>query len=229
MGMQYCIILTALFFSFCGHTQTLHTNLQFSLNVKEEPIEVGKNYYAPFLEDSVHFEVIKFYISNLQFFQDQQMVAALDKTHILIDAEKPASMSITLPKVKFNKIKFNIGVDSLTNVSGAFGGDLDPTNGMYWTWQSGYINFKIEGITESCPARNHLFQFHLGGYQYPFNTLQKVELDIKDSKVIYINVANDKLLEQIDLQKITQVMSPNQTALKVSQLLPSIFSLQEGE
>jgi hypothetical protein len=226
--MKYFIALSVLLFSLCGHAQLMHRGLHFNLEMEGQSIEVGKKYYSSFMKDSVHFEVVKFYISNLQFFQDQQMVAALEKKYLLIDAEKSASMSISLPKVAFNKIKFNIGIDSLTNVSGAFGGDLDPTKGMYWTWQSGYINFKLEGITESCPASNNLFQFHLGGYQYPFNALQKIVLDVKQVKGTYINVAIDELLAQINLQKTYQVMSPNQKALEVSELLPSIFSIQRN-
>ena len=82
---------------------------------------------------------------------------------------------------RHDKIKFNLGIDSLTNVSGVMGGDLDPTKGMYWTWQSGYINFKMEGSSAVCPTRNHEFQFHIGGYQDPFYAMQTLELEVKNS------------------------------------------------
>jgi len=44
-------------------------------------------------------------------------------------------------------------VDSLANVSGAMSNDLDATKGMYWSWQSGFINLKIEGKSASCKTR----------------------------------------------------------------------------
>ena len=57
------------------------------------------------------------------------------------------------------------------------GGDLDPTKGMYWAWQSGYINFKMEGSCSQCLATKNNFEFHLGGYQQPFYAMQTIELN----------------------------------------------------
>ena len=72
----------------------------------------------------------------------------------------PSSLALQIPSnIPFSKLKFQLGIDSLTNVSGAMGGDLDPTKGMYWTWQSGYINMKIEGKSNSCKTRKNQFQF----------------------------------------------------------------------
>jgi hypothetical protein len=66
----------------------------------------------------------------------------------LIDFDENDSNALCLEipdDIEFDAIQFNLGLDSLTNVSGALGGDLDPTKGMYWTWQNGYVNFKLQG------------------------------------------------------------------------------------
>ena len=84
--------------------------------------------------------------------------------------------------MRFNTIAFNLGIDSITNVSGAQGGDLDPTKGMYWAWQSGFINIKLQGTSNSCPPPKNEFEFHLGGYQYPFNSLQTIILKTGNEK-----------------------------------------------
>jgi hypothetical protein len=226
--MKFYFLEIILFFSLYALAQR-ESSIQFCPTINYQITELGTNYYLPAIKDSIKIEALKFYISNVQFFHDEKKVAELDKKYWLVDIEKPESLTAPLPNPisNFNKINFNIGIDSLTNVSGAFGGDLDPTNGMYWTWQSGYINFKLEGVTNICPARNHLFQFHLGGYQAPFDALQNVELKIGEGSEIKINVAIDYLFAQIDLEKTFQIMSPNQQAVEMARLVASVFSISK--
>ena len=186
--------------------------------------------YASSIGDSIAIETLRFYISNVQLFKNDALVYALPQKHLLIDMEVPESMQIHLPEqaeLRYDKIKFNIGVDSVTSVSGAFGGDLDPTNGMYWTWQSGYINFKLEGKTPLCPARKHQFQYHIGGYQPPYNTLQTVELVVSNSKKIRLEMALDQLLTQVNVSENFQVMSPNQQAVDMAEVIATIFTITE--
>lgn len=206
--------------------QSSQRTIEFKLSINHQAITVDKKYFNHSLSDSIHFDAIRFYISNIQFFQEEELLATLEKKHHLIDLENLESLTIVLEKnanSDFNKIKFDLGIDSLTNVSGAFGGDLDPTNGMYWTWQSGYINFKMEGVTPSCPARKNLFQFHLGGYQTPFANVQSVTLDVFDKKNIVIELPIDQFLEKINLKETYQIMSSNQQAVDMAQLIASLF------
>lgn len=198
--------------------------------INQHVAELGEKYYISSLDDSVTFETIKFYLGNLQFFQGKERIGAMDKKYLLIDVEKPASLLIPIPSdiaENLSSISFDLGIDSLTSVSGVFGGDLDPTNGMYWTWQSGYINVKLEGKADKCPARNHVFQFHLGGYQAPFKTQQKVELDIANTKDIQLNIALDRFLSQINLLENHKIMSPNAKAIEAAQYFMSTFSTSE--
>jgi hypothetical protein len=101
----------------------------------------------------------------------------------LVDLSVTPSLALGLdvPKtLPFNRLKCNLGIDSLTNEAGAMGGDLDPTKGMYWAWQSGYVNFKMEGKSPICPTWKHKFQLHLGGYLAPFNALQTLDFKVKN-------------------------------------------------
>ncbi len=179
------------------------------------------------LED-LSIETLRFYISGIAFYRGDKSVFTLANSFHLIDAAEPSSLAIQFEvpqSLSFTHIQFNIGIDSLTNISGALGGDLDPTKGMYWTWQSGYINFKLEGVAERSPARHHRFQFHIGGYQAPFESVQTVKLAIKNKTAIEIQVAIDKWLDSIDLGETYQIMSPNADAMKMAQLLPFIYSI----
>ena len=95
-------------------------------------------------------------------------------------------------------------------------------HGMYWSWRSGYINFKCEGVSSSCPSRNNAFMFHIGGFQAPFNTIQSVSLPVySDTVVLQID-----LTPLLTLSSITQnyeVMSPSAKAMTFANQFPSLF------
>ncbi|MFT4532730.1 MAG: hypothetical protein ACI9P5_000074 [Saprospiraceae bacterium] len=173
---------------------------------------------------------LKFYVSKIGFSN------SLDGDWIgkgschLLDMEKPKSMKIVLQipdTLQVNSLCFNLGVDSLINVSGAMSGDLDPMQGMYWAWQSGYINFKLEGKSDKCPARKNKFQFHLGGFLAPYNTLQKVTLPIVIKDEIFVVLDIGELIEAVDVSKTHEIMSPRSEAVSMAQKVASLFKIVE--
>jgi hypothetical protein len=131
--------------------------------------------------ESIQFDNIRFYLSNIEFVREDKSVIKDTATAHLIDVFEPNTLKIDLQKIDFSQVKtmrFNIGIDSSTNVSGALGGDLDPQKGMYWAWQSGYINMKIEGRSPQCKSRKNVFQYHIGGYLQPNYSIRSVELPV---------------------------------------------------
>jgi hypothetical protein len=136
-------------------------------------------------------------------------------TYRLLDAEHPERMVVHVPSLTDHML---LGVDSATNVSGAFGGDLDPTNGMYWTWQSGYINVKVEGRSPAAPGG--VFELHLGGYAAPHATAQWVELPVRTGRCA-IDV--QRLMESVDLTGHAHVMSPGPEAMRLSRAAATMF------
>ena len=178
----------------------------------------------------LQIEKLQFYISQVRLYDGDEVVFSEENSFHLLDAAAAESLTIPLELPKelvYTQVRFHLGLDSLCNVSGAMGGDLDPTKGMYWTWQSGYINFKLEGNAAHCPARKNRFQFHIGGYQAPYNTLQEIKLETAASQHIQIQINLDHFFEQVDLSKTYQVMSPNEEALQLAPLVASIFSILE--
>jgi hypothetical protein len=191
-------------------------------------LELNKQYFIVNSTDSIQIETLKFYISNMEFYNTEQLVFKEKNSFHLIDAEDSTTFNLMInlePNINFNQIKFNIGIDSITNYGGAMGGDLDPTKGMYWTWQNGYINFKIEGKSNLSIAKSNDFVFHLGGYQNEFSTLQTIQLPVQNSQVIPINMAIDKWIYEIDLAKQNHIMSPSKEAVILSNKLSAIFSV----
>lgn len=182
----------------------------------------------PKVSTQTQIEVLRLYISKVELFHEQSLVFSEENSFHLLDAEDKSSMSFSLDvpsHLTYTHLKFQIGVDSVTNTSGAMGGDLDPIHGMYWSWQSGYINFKLEGTAKDCPARKNRFQYHIGGYQYPFNTIQAVTLEVLDKKEIAIQMNLDEIFKTIDVANSYQIMSPNQTSVDFSNLLTTIFAV----
>lgn len=206
-------------------SQDNSVTIKFTPTFNNAILEIDKKYQFQGKDLEIH--TLKFYVSSIEFHQNQQKLGIFTKKYHLIDLENPESLILHQPNnIKFNKITFDLGIDSTTNVSGAFGEDLDPTNGMYWTWQSGYINFKLEGKSKLCPSRNNLFSYHIGGYQYPFNSLQKICLPITnttDITVINIEIDIETLLKNINLTQTFEVMSPNQKAMEIAKNIVSVF------
>lgn len=171
-------------------------------------------------------DALRFYISNIRFYKNDSIVYQEQKSFHLCDAAIPNSNRFMMNKsenIAYDKVQFDIGIDSSTNVSGAMGGALDPTNGMYWTWQSGYINFKLEGRSNNCNTRNHEFQFHLGGYSSPYNSLQTVTFNLKNLRDIVLIIDVDHILNNVDLSKQNHIMSPSGDAVMLSKIVAQSF------
>jgi hypothetical protein len=206
-------------------TSTLHFTTTFGNN-----IFIPNNQYCLLNElDSIKIETFKMYISSIELYDVNKMVWKEENSFHLLDAANSSTLNIFLKipsQIKYNQIKFNVGVDSLTNVSGAMGGDLDPTKGMYWTWQSGYINVKIEGKSNVCNTKGNQFQLHLGGYQAPFNSLQQVVLSTIGAENIQVSFNLKKFLNEINLSENNQIMSPGNKAVSISKSMVQNFSIQ---
>jgi hypothetical protein len=189
-------------------------------------IHLDDTFYRLKSGDSIKFETLKFYISAIELLSNDKIVWKEENSFHLIDASNEKSLQLLLQtpsNMSATKIKFSLGIDSITNVSGAMGGDLDPTKGMYWTWQSGYINFKLEGTSNLCKTRNNEFQFHLGGYQFPFNAFQTIILNLSPNKNIDIFIDLEMLMNNIDLSVESNILSPCKEAVLLSKKSSGIF------
>ncbi|WP_298154669.1 MbnP family protein [Flavobacterium sp.] len=204
--------------------------LKCDIRFGEKPLALHQHYVSR--NDTLQFTMLKFYLSALEFtFADGTIFKEKDSYH-LIDIENSPSLQIVVPSTDnspISTIRFAVGVDGGANESGANGGDLDLQNGMYWAWQSGYINFKMEGKSNSCKTRNSEFQFHIGGYQQPFNAFRTIELPAVTSKDpskidLIINLA--KLFDNIALAKINSVMVPGKNAMAIADMFKEVFSIE---
>lgn len=199
-------------------------SLIFHPNYNQQTLN-SEVYYKLNSTDSIQITSFKFYVSQLELINGTKTVWIEKGSFHLIDAFDKKTLVLSFPSdITFTKIKFQLGIDSLTNVLGAMGGDLDPTKGMYWTWQSGYINFKLEGNSNLCKTRHNEFQFHLGGYQQPFDCLQTVFIPMKSSSSITLDMDVAKFLKDLSLSQLHHIMSPSKEAVDLSEKIIESFT-----
>jgi len=195
------------------------------INVIVSPIVKSKDNSSSSNIGSIAVTNLKFYLTKISLTKSQKTVWQEENSYHLIDISNPKSLDFVLnlsKNIYFDAIHFLFGTDSLINISGVMGGDLDPIKGMYWAWNSGYINFKLEGEKNTIP-----FEFHLGGYTPPFQTVQKIKLKTNSKNNLIIELDIIKFLKQLDLTTQKKIMSPGKEAQQLAIMLSTLFSIRE--
>ncbi len=200
-----------------------------------QPLVLADRLYGTPAGDSLYVDLLRFYLTALQLEGEGSDYREQDSYH-LVDAEDSSSQTIVLqhvPAGRYATLRFTVGTDSLTNVSGAMGGDLDPTRGMYWAWNTGYINVKLEGRSNACPTLHHAFEFHIGGYMPPNQTARRLvlplnKLAIRENKTTSIRVIADlaQFFGPVQLATTNQVMIPSRIAAQLADYFQRVFTVE---
>lgn len=218
-------ILFTQFFLFEKTEQKRSIHCQVLTNFNQDTLKLEKQYQIN--DDDYQYEQIQFYISHLKWYRENQLVFEEPNSVHLIDVDDNSSWSwkLEMPQnIEFDEISFDLGIDSLTNVSGAFSGALDPIHGMYWAWQSGYINAKIEGVSPACSTRNHKFQFHIGGYSGNNNACQHLRFK-HSTPNLNLKFDLQLFMQQINLKQQNQLMIPCPEAVQLAKKMAASFSI----
>ena len=123
----------------------------------------------------------QYYISNIAFYNNTtNRWETLDGQYYLVSIASDSSRTINL-KVSnrnYSQLRFLLGVDSTRNVSGVQSGALDPLNGMFWTWNSGYIMAKLEGRSNVSTAPANSMSYHIGGFRTGENAARTITFNL---------------------------------------------------
>jgi hypothetical protein len=131
--------------------------------------------------DTFTVSTFNYYISNIKLTATDNSVYTETESYHLVKAEDAESMQFTLanvPAKNYSSITFMIGVDSARNMAGAQTGALDPSNGHFWSWNSGYIMAKLEGNSPQSTAVGNGILFHVGGFTGVNSVLKTVTLPL---------------------------------------------------
>ena len=188
----------------------------------KKPLEL-QHVYLTQNNDSISFSTLKIYFSDFHF--KDKISGRITSIDTLIFYDLADSSTHTLfneiSLINFESVGFTLGLDSSKNVSGELENAYDPLLGMYWAWNTGYINLKIMGESSTVPTNSQEFEFHLGGYRSPFATAQTIQVDLNDQ---YIYFDLEKLFsESINLSKNHHIMLPCKDAFLISQGLSACF------
>jgi hypothetical protein len=221
----FTCIFIAMLFTQGANAQEENRTLNFQPVFNGKELVLDSSYFRS--GDTVRITQLRFYISSVEFLKGDSVTWRESPSYHLLDFSIPSSLTLPLTTSagSFDRVRFNLGIDSMTNVSGAQGGDLDPTKAMYWTWQSGYINFKLEGHSSLCQSINNEFLYHLGGYQFPFSALQNIMLTTGEAKEITIRLDLSKFLTPELLTSHTFIMSPGEKAVAMAGKIKTAFSI----
>ncbi len=211
-----------LFFLSFGYSLNCYGQLSIIPTWNIKPLEL-QHVYLTQNNDSISFSTLKMYFSDFRF-KDKisGRITSID-TLIFYDLADSSTISLfnELSLINFESVAFTLGLDSSKNVSGELENAYDPLLGMYWAWNTGYINLKIMGESSAVPTNSHEFEFHLGGYRSPFATAQTIQIDLNDQ---YIYFDLEKLFsENIKLTKNHHILMPCKDAFLISQGLSACF------
>lgn len=177
----------------------------------------------------IHFKKFRFYLSSFQFYHQGKPLELSEQNYLInADSANLVQLNLSVPKDKaFDSISFMIGIDSAKLEQGIQGGALDPLHGMYWTWQSGYINIKMEGAYKYQNTIQH-FQWHIGGYRWPYQSA--LTLGCRANPNTNINLEIDLFQFAIaSLKRVSNnVMSPGKMAHQLSQNFSKCIRIQSA-
>ncbi len=152
--------------------------LLFKPVVDNMPLLLDSATYTNAWKETYSVNAFKFYVSGFRLIDTasgpEQPVNA--GAYFLIDASDSATWMVKLSAPagrRYNCISFTIGVDSAHNVGGAQTGALDPVNGMFWTWNSGYVMAKLQGQSAVSSLVNNKMEYHIGGFRGPTSVLRQ--------------------------------------------------------
>ncbi|HEY0271558.1 MAG TPA: MbnP family protein [Chitinophaga sp.] len=221
-----------------GVTGSNTIQLSISNIVNGKPMVLNDSTYYNAVGEAFTVTAFKYYLSNFSLLTTDGKTITLPKSYFLVNQADSNSCKLALsgiPDGAYQSLSFLIGVDSLTNAAGPQTGALDVVNGMYWAWNSGYINAKFEGTSPASTATAHLLQFHIGGFMAPSNTIRKVSLDLAQPQIwaggIHSIQATADLYNWFDapnpisFAKFSGTMEPNADAMKVADNYQQMFMI----
>ena len=135
------------------------------------------------------------------------------ESYFLIDASDEDASLITLngiPAGNYTDMRFTLGVDSTRNVSGSQTGALDQANGMFWSWNNGYIFLKLEGTSPQATGMGNDFMYHIGGFRNlnGTNALQSIEASFGSDVLRVTSAGSPQVHLSVDVSQVLKTPTP---------------------
>ena len=187
MRLFFCVSAAAILFTAFTPGQKPKPGtitIRFINTIDGEKIFLTDRQYINSFNEQFSVEKLKYYVSNVSLQSAKnKSIAEKNSYHLIVEPEVGADttgnqFSFAVKPSSYQSVSFMIGVDSSKNVSGAQTGALDPLNGMFWEWNTGYIMFKMEGQSPKASMANKKYEYHIGGFSGVHNTLRMINLSL---------------------------------------------------
>jgi hypothetical protein len=157
--------------------ETYPVKISFTHRSGAELLQLGKEITNPHGEP-LSITTFAYYLSHFALTDASGKKIVLPVAYYLVDEKSASTKSITFeaPAGTYQSLELLIGVDSTRNVSGVQSGALDPANGMFWSWNTGYIFAKMEGKSSVSTAPLQNVTYHIGGFKQSESALQTITL-----------------------------------------------------
>jgi hypothetical protein len=177
--------------------------INISSMVGNKLLSLNDSTYTNANGDNFTVSKFKYYLSNFTFRNANGSLFKQPESYHLVDCRNSSQFNIQIDSVPvgtYNGMNFILGVDSARNTSGAQTGALDPSLGMFWSWNQGYIFLMMEGNSPNSASPGNSLIYHLGGFTKPYNCIRNVnptfnafDLIVSDGKTSTIELTADML------------------------------------
>src|SRR5690606_5186495 len=150
--------------------------LRFVHVAEGKPIVLRDSVYATPLGEGYTISKLRYYVSHIQ--PGDAAVLNYEEPYHLISFPRDTIITLDVTSGTINEVSFLLGIDSTRHCSGAQSGALDPMNDMFWTWNSGYVTFKLDGSSPVSTADRNRIEHHIGGYRGNQKVAQNIRLNL---------------------------------------------------
>lgn len=148
-------------------------SVEFDNIVGGADLQLNTATYTNALSQNFTVTKLKYFVSNFKLTNVNGTVYTVPQTecYFLVDESVTTSHKplLSVPEGEYTAVSFVLGVDSLRNTMDISQrtGVLDVSGAaidMYWSWNSGYIFFKLEGTSPAVASTGNAFSYHIGGF-----------------------------------------------------------------
>ncbi|MBI1307710.1 MAG: hypothetical protein GC181_13990 [Bacteroidetes bacterium] len=212
-------------------TTTAHFHLQFNhvWAMAESPFALNTELIHPMTGDTMKFTMLRYYVSNIQVKKtDGTWWSEANSYHIIdvSDAEQTEIEVDDVPEGTYSAIRFMFGVDSAHNVSGAQDGALSVSEGMFWSWNNGYIMMKAEGTSNQVSGGS--FSYHIGGFSGTNNVVTQKEFSLESSPLTVKENTHPEIVVKANPARLFHTVG-SMTSLSATIHMPGATTTQMGK
>lgn len=219
-------------------TTTNEFHFNFDNYFGDAELEMNTKEYTTAQNEQITISAFNYWVSNMTFVNSDGTEYKEPESYRLLRGDKHATHHFHIadvPAGTYTAVKFIIGVDKARNTSGAQTGALDPTESgdMFWSWNTGYIQTKLEGTSPQSTASDKMFRYHIGGVKDGIETPQEVTLTFPQPVVVGDQAGSAKV--KVDVAKffptpmsiamMSEMMHPNEMAYNIAKGYTDMFSI----